>query len=76
MKPIAIVGVLLIVVGVIALIYGGITYTKSRTVLDIGPIQAKLEEKRTIPLPPILGGIALAGGIVLLIVSTRQSTAA
>ena len=76
MKPIAIVGVLLIVVGVIALIYGGITYTKSRTVLDIGPIQAKLEEKRTIPLPPILGGIALAVGIVLLIVSARPSTAA
>ena len=76
MKPIAIVGVLLIVVGVIALIYGGITYTKSRTVLDIGPIQAKLEEKRTIPLPPILGGIALAGGIVLLIVSARPSPAA
>ena len=76
MKPIAIVGVLLIVIGVIALVYEGITYTKSRTVLDIGPIQAKLEEKRTIPLPPILGGIALAGGIVLLIVSARPSTAA
>jgi len=76
MKPIAIVGVLLIVIGVIALVYEGITYTKSRTVLDIGPIQAKLEEKRTIPLPPILGGIALAVGIVLLIVSARPSTAA
>lgn len=75
MKPLAIMGMLLIVIGVVALVYEGITYTKSRTVLDIGPIQAKVEEKRTIPLPPILGGIALAGGIVILFVSARPSPA-
>jgi hypothetical protein len=67
-----IVGVVLIVIGVIALAYGGITYTKREKVLDIGPIQATTEKRETIPLPPLLGGLALAGGIVLLIVGSRR----
>ena len=67
-----IVGVVLIVVGVIALAYGGITYTKREKVLDIGPIEATAERRETIPLPPLLGGLALAGGIVLLIVGSRR----
>jgi uncharacterized membrane protein HdeD (DUF308 family) len=67
MKPAALVGVILITLGVVALTYQGITYTTHKKVLDIGPIQATKEEHKTIPLPPVLGGIALVGGIVLMI---------
>lgn len=67
-----IVGVVLIVIGIIALAYGGISYTKREKVLDIGPIEATAERRETIPLPPVLGGLALAGGIVLLIVGSKK----
>jgi hypothetical protein len=67
MKPAALVGVILIILGVVALAYQGITYTTHKKVLDIGPIQATKEEHKTIPLPPVLGGIALVGGIVLML---------
>ena len=67
-----IIGVVLIVIGVIALAYGGITYTKREKVLDIGPIEATAERRETIPLPPVLGGLALAAGIVLLVVGSRR----
>jgi len=69
-------GIALVAVGIIALAYQGITYTRSRTVLEVGPIEAKVEEKRTIPLPPVLGVLALAGGILLLVVGARGSHAA
>ena len=67
-----IVGVVLIVIGVIALAYGGISYTKREKIVDIGPIQATAERRETIPLPPLLGGLALAGGVVLLIAGSRR----
>ena len=67
-----IVGIILIVIGVIALAYGGISYTRREKVLDIGPLEATTETRETIPLPPILGGLALAGGIVLLIAGSRR----
>jgi hypothetical protein len=73
MKPAGIIGVILIVIGIIALVYGGITYTKREKVLDIGPIQATAEKEHTIPFPPVLGAICLAGGVVLVIVGSRQS---
>ena len=62
----------LIVVGVIALAYGGISYTKEKKVLDIGPIEATTKEHKTIPLPPVLGVAAIAGGVALLLVSARR----
>ena len=67
-----IIGVVLIVIGIVALAYGGISYTKREKVLDIGPIEATTERRETIPLPPVLGGLALAGGIVLLIAGSRR----
>jgi hypothetical protein len=73
MKSASIVGTLLIILGVIALTYQGITYTTKKKVLDIGPIQATKEEHKTIPLPPILGGIALVGGIALLVAGSKNS---
>jgi uncharacterized membrane protein HdeD (DUF308 family) len=67
-----IVGIVLIVLGVIALAYGGITYTTREKVIDLGPIQATTERRETIPLPPVLGALALVGGIVLMIADARR----
>lgn len=72
MKPAIVVGILLIVFGVVALAYEGITYTTREKVIDLGPLQASVEKKKTVPLPPILGGLALVGGIVLLAAGARQ----
>lgn len=72
MKPSAIAGILLIVVGVVALIYGGISYTSRETVIDIGPIHATADRERTLPLPPIAGVIAVAGGVALLVTANRR----
>jgi uncharacterized membrane protein len=73
MKISSIVGILLIILGVVALAYQGVTYTMPKKVLDIGPIQATKEEHKTIPLPPILGGIALVGGVALLIAGNKNT---
>lgn len=67
-----IVGILLIVLGVLALAYGGFSYTKREEIVDLGPLEATAETRETVPLPPILGGLALAGGIVLLIAGSRK----
>jgi hypothetical protein len=74
MKTNSILGILLVVVGALALAYQGITYTKHEDVLDVGPIHATADRQERIPLPPILGGLALAGGIALLIAGARQKT--
>jgi hypothetical protein len=63
--------VVLIVLGVLALAYGGITYTHQKKVLDLGPIQASKKETSTVPLPPILGVVALLGGGLLLFTGKR-----
>src|SRR3954471_12342039 len=65
-------GVVLIGIGGICLAVGGITYTKREKVLDIGPLQASTERQRTIPLPPLLGGLALVGGVALMIAGSRK----
>ena len=72
MRMTNIMGILLIVIGVLALAYQGITYTTREKVIDLGPIKATKETEKTIPLPPILGGAALAGGVVLLIAGARS----
>lgn len=72
MKAATIVGIALIVLGLVVFGYHGITYTTQEKVLDLGPLQATVEKEKTIPLPPIVGGVALVGGIVLLIVGARR----
>lgn len=72
MKPAMLIGILLIVLGVISLAYQGITYTTREKVIDLGPIKATKETKNTIPLPPILGGLALVGGVVLIAAGSRR----
>ena len=73
MKANVVVGILLIVVGVIGLAWGGLTYTRKEKVIDIGPIEASTETRETIPVPPILGGLALAGGVILLVSSGKKN---
>jgi uncharacterized membrane protein len=71
MKPATILGILLIVFGVVALAYQGIGYTTREKILDIGPIEATKETHKNIPIPPILGGLALVGGIALIVVGNK-----
>jgi len=71
-KGITLVAVLLIVLGVAALAYPAISYKSEEKILDIGPIEANAETTETIPLPPLLGGAAIAGGIVLLLFGARK----
>jgi hypothetical protein len=72
MRPKTIIAIILIVLGIAAFVYQGITYTTREKVVDIGPIQVSADKTKTIPLSPILGGIALVGGIVLLVVGSRK----
>jgi uncharacterized membrane protein len=73
MKTATLLGFVLIILGVLALAYQGITYTTHKKVLDVGPIQATKEEHNTIPLPPIVGGLALIGGIVLIAAGSKEA---
>jgi hypothetical protein len=68
-----VVGVLLIVLGVVALAYQGISYTTRETIIDVGPLEATAERRKTVPLPPVLGVVAVAGGVALLIAGRRRS---
>jgi uncharacterized membrane protein len=72
---VTLVGIVLIVLGVLALAYQGITYTTSEKVIDLGPLQASVDKKKSSPLPPIVGAVALAGGVVLVIIGSRRSRA-
>jgi len=71
MKPVAVLGIVLIILGVLALAYQGITYTTREKVVDVGPLKVETKKEKTIPLPPVLGGLALAAGVVLVIVGSR-----
>jgi len=64
--------IILIAIGIVAFGYQGITYTTKETVVDIGPLKIDAEKTKTIPLPPIVGAIALTGGIVLLAVGRKK----
>jgi len=72
-KPITGVGIALIILGIVALAYQGITYTSREKVIDIGPFHATAETEKTIPLSPLLGGLALVGGIVLVVVGAKKA---
>ena len=73
MKPIMIVGIVLAVLGVFVLVSQGITYTKTEKVIDLGPIKATAKRQKTIPIPPLLGGVVLAAGIVCVVAGAKRS---
>ena len=73
MKVLTLVGIALIVLGIVAFTYQGITYTTREKVIDVGPLRATVEKEKSIPLPPIVGALALVGGVVLVIVGARKS---
>ena len=77
MKPATIVGILLIIVGVIALAYGGFNFTthEQKRVVDLGPLKvdANVEKEHSVPLPPILGVVAMVGGVALVWVGAKKS---
>jgi hypothetical protein len=72
MKPSTVAGIVLIVVGVVALLTGSFSYTKNEKVLDVGPVQATVERHKRVAIPPILGGLSVAAGVVLLFVGRRS----
>ena len=72
MKPVAILGIVLIVLGVAALAYQGFTYTTREKVLDLGPLQATAERQKTVPLPPIVGIVAVVAGVALVMAGGRK----
>ncbi|HVH27653.1 MAG TPA: hypothetical protein VM818_12875 [Vicinamibacterales bacterium] len=71
MKTNQVLGIVLIVLGLVAFAYQGITYTSREKTIDLGPLQVTTERTRRIPLPPIVGAVALVGGIVLLVAGKR-----
>lgn len=76
MRPKTMVAILLLAVGVVALAYQGISYTTREKTLDLGPLQVTTEKTNRIPLPPIVGAVALVGGLVLLVVDSKRSSRA
>ena len=72
MTPRRIVGLVLVIIGLVSLLWGGISWTREKTIVDIGPIEARSQERETIPLPPVVGGLALVAGAILLVVRERS----
>jgi hypothetical protein len=68
-----VVGILLIIIGIVAFAYGGFSFTTTEKVAEIGPLKVEKEKTRSLPLPPVLGALALAGGVILLVVGARSS---
>ena len=72
MKNITIIGIILIVLGVVGLIYGGLSYTSSNNTIHMGDVNLQIEEKKRIPISPIAGAVAVAGGAILIMAGRRQ----
>ncbi len=73
MKPGAVVGALLILAGVIMLSVGGFSFTSQERVADVGPIEVTTERERSVPLPPMLGALAVLAGLVLVVATSRRT---
>ena len=74
MKPITWLGILLVILGALALAYQGFNYTRQEKVLDVGPIHATAERHERVSIPPVLGGLALVGGVALLVAGAKQGS--
>jgi hypothetical protein len=74
MKPLSLAGIVLIVLGLMALIYQGFTYTTRETVIDVGPIHATADREKTVTLPRGIGAVAVIAGAALLFSAARKSS--
>jgi len=72
-RPATIVGVILIILGVVGLALGGFSFTRKEKVLDLGPIEASADKKESVPIPPILGALAVVGGVVLVAAGAKRA---
>jgi uncharacterized membrane protein len=72
MKPLVIVGVVLVVLGIAAFAYQGFTYTSRETVVDIGPIHATADRQKTLPISPVLAGVVLVAGAAMVVAGSRK----
>jgi len=70
-----IIGVLLAAVGIVVLLYGGITYNRQKTIIDVGPIKATATEQHNVPVSPILGGLAVLAGVLLVVTPRKRAPA-
>lgn len=61
-----VIGIVLIVLGLVGVIYGGVSWTKRETILDAGPLEIQTTKRETVPLPPIIGALLMVGGVVLV----------
>ncbi len=73
MRPATVLGALLILAGVIALSLGGFSFTTRDKVAEVGPVEVTAQQRRSVPLPPLLGGLAIVGGVVLIVVGSRKA---
>jgi drug/metabolite transporter (DMT)-like permease len=73
MRPGTVLGALLILAGVIALSLGGFSFTTRDKVAEVGPVEVTAQQRRSVPLPPLLGGLAIVGGVVLIVVGSRKA---
>jgi len=73
LKTYTLIGIILIAVGIAAFAYQGISYTTREKVVDLGPVHMSADKTRTIPLSPIVGALALVGGVVLLVAGSKKS---
>ncbi len=73
MKPISIVGIVLVVIGIAGFAMGGFSFTTKEKVLDLGPIQATADKKHDFPIPALAAGLALAAGVVLVVIGNRKA---
>ena len=73
MKTVTIVGIVLLILGIFSLAYQGITCTTQKKVVDLGPIHATENQEHNIPLPPVLGGLMIVGGVVLLVSGSKKT---
>jgi hypothetical protein len=74
MKPIFLAGIVLIVLGALALAYQGFSYTRHEHVMDVGPMHITTETQDRVPISPIVGGLALVGGIALLVIGNKKNS--
>jgi uncharacterized membrane protein len=71
--PLIAIGVVLVLLGAAILIWKGVSYTQRETLVDVGSVTVTADTRKSVPLSPILGGVALAGGAVLIVVGYRKS---